>query len=486
MKTRLLPFGLFSFGVLAFSQTQLAPDVAPFVSVTAPVFAIEHVRVIDGTGAPEREDQTVVIANGRIEATGASASASVPAGATHIDGHGATLLPGLVGMHDHLYYTASASDQLDADGKIGEPGIFLNEIPYTAPRLYLAAGVTTMRTTGSIEPYTDLRVKRLIDEGKMVGPHIDASAPYLEGWPAVFGQMHSLNGPEDAVRMVDYWASEGMTSYKAYQNINRTELSAAIAEAHKRGAKITGHLCSVAWKEAAEMGIDNLEHGPVFTDSGFVAGKKPDVCPSRTAIRESWVNLDVNGPEVQGLIHELVQRRVAVTSTLPVFEASVPGRPPLQRRVLEAMSAEARQSYLTARARIALDSSMTAHFKKELDFERSFVKAGGLLLAGPDPTGNGGVLPGFGDQREVELLVEAEFTPVEAIQIATENGAKYLGRQNSIGTIAHGKQADMILVKGDPASNIADIEKVEMVFKDGVGYDSKKLIESVSGQVGIR
>src|SRR5579862_501400 len=486
MNPRLLAFGLISFCVVAFSQQQLAPDVAPFVSVTAPVFAIEHVHVIDGTGGPVREDQTVVVANGKIQTIAASASASIPAGAKRIDGHGQSLLPGLVGMHDHLYYTASASDQVDANGRVGEPGIVVNEIPYTAPRLYLAAGVTTMRTTGSLEPYTDLRVKRLIDEGKMVGPHIDASAPYLEGWPTAFAQMHSLTGPDDAVRMVDYWAAEGMTSYKTYQNITRDELSAAIAEAHKRGAKITGHLCSVTWKEAAEMGIDDLEHGPVFTDSGFIADKKPDLCPSRAAIRESWANLDVTGPEVQALIHELVERKVAVTSTLPVFEAGVPGRPPVQRCVLNAMSAEARQSYLTARARIVLNSPMTGLFKKELTFERSFVKAGGLLLAGPDPTGNGGVLPGFGDQREVELLVEAGFTPVEAIQIATENGAKFLNQQNTIGTIAQGKQADMILVKGDPASNIADIENVEIVFKDGAGYDSNKLIESVRAQVGLR
>lgn len=476
---------LLSFCIAAFSQAQ-APDVAPFVSVNAPVFAVEHVWVIDGTGAPVKDDQIVVVANGKIETVGASASVSVPAGAMHIDGSGSTLLPGIVGMHDHLYYTTSASDQVDASGRVGEPGIVVNEIPFTAPRLYLAAGVTTMRTTGSLEPYADLRVKRLIDEGKMVGPHIDATAPYLEGWPTAFAQMHSLTGPEDAVRLVDYWAEEGMTSYKAYMNITRAELSAAIAEAHKRGAKLTGHLCSVTWKEAAEMGIDDLEHGPIFTDTEFVANKKVDECPSRAATRDNWTNRDVAGPEVQGLIHELVERKVAVTSTLPVFEASVPGRPKLQQRVLDAMSAEARQSYLTSRARVPLDSPVTGLFRKELDFERAFAKAGGLLLAGPDPTGNGGVLPGFGDQREVELLVEAGFTPVEAIQVATENGAKFLGRESSIGTIAEGKQADMVLVKGDPATKIADIENVETVFKDGVGYDSKKLIESARGQVGIR
>jgi hypothetical protein len=134
----------------------------------------------------------------------------------------------------------------------------------------------------------------------------------------------------------------------------------------------------------------------------------------------------------------------------------------------------------------SLDSPMTALMRKEMDFEVAFAKAGGLLLAGPDPTGNGGVLPGFGDQREIELLVEAGFTPAQAIQIGTENGATYLGQRDRIGTLAPGKQADLVLIKGDPSSNIADIENVETVFKAGVGYDSKKLIDSVRGQVGIR
>ena len=186
------------------------------------------------------------------------------------------------------------------------------------------------------------------------------------------------------------------------------------------------------------------------------------------------------------MIHDLVTHHVAVTSTLPVFEAGVPGRPKLQSRVLNAMSAESAQSYLTARANLEMDSPMTALLRKEMDFEVAFVKAGGLLLAGPDPTGNGGVLPGFGDQREIELLVEAGFTPVEAIHIATENGASYLGQQDRIGTLAPGKQADLVLIKGDPSKNIDEIENVETVFKAGIGYDSKKLIDSVRGQVGIR
>jgi len=468
---------------IAVAQTQKSPDVAPFVSVDAPIFVLNHVRVVDGTGAAAKEDQAILIANGKIQSIGPAASVQVPQGAQLLDRSGYTVIPGLVGMHNHLYYTNSISVQV-AGGRIGEPGLFVAEIPYTAPRLYLAAGVTTMRTTGSLEPYADLKVKSRIDADLMPGPSIDATAPYLEGAPTRFAQMHELTGPDDAKRMVDYWAAEGMTSYKAYMNITREELNVAIQQAHAHKLKLTGHLCSVTWPEAVALGIDDLEHGPVFTDTEFVADKKPDVCPSGGG--GSWAKQDVNGTQVQQLIHDLVAHHVAVTSTLPVFEASVPGRPKLQPRTLNAMSTDAAQSYLTARANVPLDSPMTALMRKEMDFEVAFVKAGGLLLAGPDPTGNGGVLPGFGDQREIELLVEAGLTPVEAIHVATENGASYLGRQDRIGTLSPGKQADLVVIKGDPSKNIEEIENVETVFKAGIGYDSKKLIDSVRGQVGIR
>jgi len=468
---------------IAVAQTQKAIDVAEFVTVDAPVFVLNHVRVIDGTGAPAKEDQAIVIANGKIQSIGPAASAQIPEGAQRIDRPGYTVIPGLVGMHDHLYYTDSISVQV-VGGKIAEPGLFVAEVPYTATRLYLASGVTTMRTTGSLEPYTDLKIKSRIDANEMPGPSIDATAPYLEGAPTRFAQMHELTGPDDAKRLVDYWAAEGMTSYKAYMNITREELGAAIQQAHAHKLKLTGHLCSVTWPEAVALGIDDLEHGPVFADTEFVVDKKLDTCPSGGSA--AWAKQEVNGAPVQELIRNLVSHHVAVTSTLPVFEASAPGRPKLQQRTLDAMSTESAQSYLIARGRVPMDSPMPALLRKEMDFEFAFAKAGGLLLAGPDPTGNGGVLPGFGDQREIELLVEAGFTPLEAIEIGTENGAKYLGREDRIGSLAPGKQADLVLIKGDPSKNIDDIENVETVFKSGTGYDSQKLIDSVRGQVGIR
>lgn len=463
-----------------------AAGIRPFLSVDAPVVALVHARVVDGTGAPAREDQTLILREGRIEAMGAASTLTPPKEAQVLDLTGHTVIPGLVGMHNHLFYTASIHS--DEKGAAVPPGRLFAEIAYSAPRLYLACGVTTIRTTGSLEPYTDLNIKRQIDAGLMPGPKMDVTGPYLEGLEPMTPQMHALQSPEEARRFVDFWADAGVTSFKAYMNITRADLGGAIQAAHARGLKVTGHLGSVTWPEAMALGIDNFEHGPVYTDTEFTPDKKPDVGPPVSASWGSWLKVDVAGPEVQDLIRDLVAKNVAVTSTLPVFELGVPGRPPLQARMLTAMSAESKASYLAARARVPAVPNSRAEqlLRKEMAFELAFAKAGGLLLAGPDPTGMGGVLPGFGDQRELELLVEAGFTPVEAIHIYTANGAAFLGRLDRIGTLAPGKQADLVVVKGDPSRKIEDIENIVTVFKDGLGYDSARLIDSVRAHVGIR
>jgi imidazolonepropionase-like amidohydrolase len=458
-------------------------EVKEFVKVDAPVVALEHVRVIDGTGAGAREDQTVVLANGKIESISAAATANVPKDAKTLDLHGYSVIPGLVGMHDHMFYPMGN-------------GVF-GEMAYSFPRLYLAGGVTTIRTTGSLEPYTDLELKKAIDAGQMPGPKIHVTGPYLEGPGSFALQLHQLTGPEDASKTANYWMDEGVDNFKAYMFIASGELSAAIAAAHKRGVKVTGHLCSIGFREAAGLGIDDLEHG-LLVDTEFFPEKKAGQCPEDRADDMSfYAKLDVNSAPVRETIADLVRHHVSVTSTLPVFEVEIPGRPAIQRRVLDALSPEARAQFLSNKVRMSdiartqrlykTDvSPLPAAFKNEMEFEHEFAKAGGLLLAGLDPTGIGGVIAGFGDQREVELLVEAGFTPLEAIHIATYNGAQYLGDAERVGTIAAGKQADLVLIKGDPSQKIVDIENVEIVFKDGVGYDSAKLIESVRGLVGSR
>jgi imidazolonepropionase-like amidohydrolase len=458
----------------------LSPNLQAFVKVNAPVVALTHVRVIDGTGAAAREDQTIVLAQGKIESLGDASAASVPQDAQVLDLHGYSVIPGLVGMHDHMFYPAW--------------GAIFHEMAVSFPPLYLAGGVTTIRTAGSIEPYMDLALKKQIDRGEVPGPHMHVTGPYLEG-PGTFApQMTELKNPEEAVATVTFWADRGVDNFKAYNFISRAVLKAAIDAAHQRGIKVTGHLCSIGFREAAALGIDDLEHG-LTVDTEFFSGKKPDECPDELAVAHELIKMHMTDAPIQEMIRDLVAHHVAVTSTLPVFELFVPDKAPLQPRILEAMSQEARNQFLQNRVRFDLPSRdpktgeprpWAQVYEQEKQFERAFVQAGGLLLAGEDPTGMGGDLAGFGDQREVELLVEAGFTPLEAIHIATFNGAQYLGELDRIGTIAAGKQADLVVIKGDPAKKIEDIENVETIFKDGVGYDSAKLIESVRGLVGIR
>jgi len=468
--------------------------VSGYIKVPASgLIQLEHVRIIDGTGAAPLEDQTLVISAGKIIQIAPTAQTLPWTHGTPIvlDLTGRTVIPGIVGMHDHMY--GIARPNADAEGH-SEPPLVVPQMTFTSPHLYLGAGVTTLRTTGSVEPYTDLNLKIQIDAGKLPGPHMDVTAPYLEGAGSPFIQMHQLRDADDARATVDFWAAQGATSFKAYMNITRAELKAAIDEAHKHGLKLTGHLCSVTYPEAADLGIDNLEHG-FFVNTQLDPGKQPDTCPATTGA-PTLALMTAGSPEAAALIKLLVDHHVALTSTLPVFESSDPRHLKLQPRVLETMSAPTREAYLYTRnlelnrtappspSGIAPAIDRAQNFRNGMALERAFVAAGGLLLAGPDPTGDGGVLPGFGDQREIELLVDAGFTPVEAIRIATLNGAIYLGRDKSIGSIAPGKNADLVIVKGDPSKQISDIENTEIVFKDGVGYDSQKLLDSARGRYG--
>ena len=471
------------FGAAALEPVSRPPAIRALIRTDAPVIALRHARVIDGTGAPPKEDQTLVIADGKIRAVGPSAATPGPEGAAEIDLTGQTVLPGLVGMHDHLFYPAPSSPATPGDDSLA----LYHEMGFSFPRLYLACGVTTMRTTGSIEPQTDLELAKAIVAGRVAGPKIRVTAPYLEGAGSFTPVMRELTGADDARATVEHWADRGATSFKAYMHITRAELSAAVDAAHRRGLKVTGHLCSVGFREAAAIGIDNLEHGLVV-DTEFVPGKQPDVCPTGKATQDSLLALDLASAPAQEMIRDLVARHVAVTSTLAVFETFASKRPPLPARVLDSLSTESRGDYERGRASVdaRTASPWNTLLEKEMAFERAFVKAGGLLMTGADPTGFGGVLAGFADLRGIELLVEAGFTPLEAIHVATENGATYIGESAKIGTIAAGKQADLVVVRGDPSKTIADIEKIEVVFQDGVGWDSTKLIDSVKGTVGRR
>ncbi len=452
----------------------LAPAERQFVAIDAPIVALTGVTVIDGTGAPARGNQTIVIQNGTIRWLGPSASAAVPANARVLDLAGHTVIPGLVGLHDHTFYG-------------GGQWPYVHQ-PVSAPRLYLASGVTTIRTTGSMAPYQDLILKRAIDDGRTVGPRMYVTGPYITGPGGNHGIMHEVATPEAARRITAYWVAEGASWLKVYDRITRAELRAVVEEAHKRGAKVTGHLCSVGYREAVAAGMDAVEHG-LYANQEYDPAKTPDQCPGvKMSVFES---LDLDSPSVQATFADMVKHNVAMTSTVVILEGLMANRPPIEQRTLDALYPPAREAYLTARAALATPagagSAVTeAAFKKFLAYELAFVRAGGLLGAGVDPTGVGGVLAGFGNQRNYELFLEAGFTPVEGIQILSANGAKILGAADRFGTLTVGKSADLVVIRGDPTTTPAAIRAVTLVFKEGIGYDSPKLIASVKEMVGLR
>jgi imidazolonepropionase-like amidohydrolase len=453
-----------------YGQSAYPFSVQPYISYKQDTIALTHCYLADVIHKIVLSNETIVIAHGLIIKTGKWNDLRIPAHATIIDCTGKTVLPGFVLLHEHMFYP---------DASISPYYVHFKQLPVTFPRLYLACGVTTARTAGSVEPYSDLSLKKEIDANQIIGPSLYVTAPYMEGSGGFSPQMHEITTTEEATRFVNFWADEGFTSFKAYMTLTRPVLKAAIDAAHARGLKITGHLCAVTYREAAEMGIDQLEHG-FFASTDFIPGKEEDACVSEM---NPFSHINPRGSQAKDLINVLVKHRVILTSTLAVFEGLCKQDTIPTQKVLDAMSPDTRDMYLKYYSReksVAMDSAMV----KEFVMEKEFTDAGGLLTCGTDPTGNGSTLAGYGSQRAIELLTKEGFTPIEAIRIATYNGAVALQAQSTIGSIEAGKHADLVVIDGNVADNINNIEKIQWVFKDGIGFDSQKILLQLKGQVG--
>jgi enamidase len=457
--------------IAAFVMSNTYAKDSDFIQYNQQKIVIKNVTLIDGTGGPTQYNKTVLVDSGNIKSVSNSNTLVVPKNATVIDGRGKTLIPGLIMMHEHMFYPTGKANY--------------TEMLYSFPRLYLAGGATTIRTAGTTAPYADLNLRDAILQGKSIGPDIDVTAPYLNGPGLPILKMKTLRDAENAKTMMEYWISEGVTSYKAYMHIRQDELAEVVKQAHKRNQKVTGHLCSITYREAAELGIDNLEHG-FFASTDFVKNKKKNECPSK-GVHQSLVDLDIESDEVTDLIQFLVKKGVTLTSTLTVFETFTTGRPKAYPKALQALVPETRDQYESRWEKIAKQENATwpIVYKKMMALEKKFVEAGGKLMAGTDPTGYGGVIAGFSNQRVVELLVEAGFTIEQAIKISTSNAATYLERINEIGTIEHGKRADLVLIDGDLASDPSNIRNMSVVFKNGVGYNVNKIVEATKSVVGL-
>jgi hypothetical protein len=369
----------------------LSAEVRQYVTIDVPVVALTNLRLIDGTGGPPRAGQTIIIEAGRIKAIGGAVP--IPAGARVVDLSGHTVIPGIIGMHDHMFYSG--------------PGFTSVQSNYSFPRLYLGNGVTSVRTTGSMSPYSELSLKGQIERGEVPGPRMHVTGPYLiSPGPKSHDGMYQVQDENAARRVVRHWADEGAEWIKVYTQISRSIFSAVVDEAHQHGLKVTGHLCSISFSEAVRLGIDNIEHG-LRTNSDYDRTKEPDLCPPSNF--DALAALEMSDPRVAATIELMVSRGVPMTTTA-VNEQLVPNRPGPTPQVQEAMAPWIVDQELTRRRNLDLPTPvgeiyprMREIYPKSFQFERAFVKAGGILGAGVDPAF--AALPGFGNQRGLELLV---------------------------------------------------------------------------------
>lgn len=475
-RSRINPY-FFILGFLGFANICHAEDVSRYIVEDAPIIALTQALIIDGTGAAPVANQTVIIRDGRITRIGPDTGVDIPENARLIALGGKALLPGWVMLHEHLFHSVAP----------WRDPAFAWDQPLSYPKLYLAAGVTSARTAGSLDPYTDLGIKKAIAAGTMVGPDFDFTAPYIDGEPGSVLQDHPLDSVQAVREHVRFWAGQGFTSFKAYVFITPEQLGAAIDEAHQLGLKITMHPCSVTYREAVNLGIDQIEHG-FFHMADFQPGKLAGQCNDENQL-ESLIALSADDERVQSLFSYLIEHHVTITSTPAVYARMAQMLPPLEEgdvALLDKSSADYYREDLARGAKHATDAAVIEvqqAVKANWSLEAAFWRAGGKLVVGSDAVPPGS-LAGNENLTSIELLAEEGIPPLDVIRIATRNGAEALSIADDRGTIAVGKRADLIVIDGNPAMNIRDIRHIELVFKNGIGYDPAALRQSALGTIG--
>ncbi|MBB5207883.1 amidohydrolase family protein [Chiayiivirga flava] len=444
----------FAAAALVFGSTAAAQDVAPwraeFLTVDAPKVLLTHARVIDGTGKAPADGVSILIENGVIAAVGAELQA--PDGAHVVALDGRTVMPGLVMLHEHMMYFSGRA--------------VWHAQPVSYPKLYLAAGVTTLRTGGAEHPEVDRNLKRRIDAGLAPGPSMHLTGPYFNGAAGDFLGDTVLASPDEGRAAAAFWASRGFTSLKLYDAVDAPLAQAVIDEAHRHGVKVTGHLRDLGCAEAARLGIDSIEHA--FLSCAKDLGFAPNV---------AGFVAQPDDPRVRALIRTLVDEDVVLVATPAAI-----GRP-LGDEALSMLAPQAREAFDATTKAMPPWLPDEAGLRELRKLERAFVEAGGRLGIGADAM-DFGLVAGYADHRALELLVEDGWTPMEVIRMATSNGAALLGIGDRTGRIAPGYRADLIVTRDDPSKDIRALQWIDIVFKDGAGYDPAKLRAAAKGKVG--
>lgn len=436
-------------------------SVRQYMVIDTPLLALTGLTLIDGTGQGVKYDQTLLLKNDRITAVGPSEQVVIPAGCYKLDLHGKTVIPGLVGTHNHLRFPRGA-------------------LFYSGPKLYLAAGVTTIQTCGTGHVQEELALARAIASGRAVGPDIVNSSPYFTG-PAGKENFIRFTNASHIRDTIQQLVQAGVEWFKVYRHIRPEDLRVIVTAAHNHGAKVTGHLCATTYQEAAEIGIDAIEHGFIHSFD-HAKGKTEGVCDGDRSFRST---LPMDSPDILAEHQLFIQQQVVLSTTPAILEAQTPGRAIASPEALRLLAPFYRQAYKERQQRMS-EAGADWYFgadwlERSLSYDLAFYRAGGLLTTGPDPGLH--VLPGFGDQRNYELLVEAGFRSWEAIQVMTSNGARSLERTD-IGVIAKGMLANLVVLDGDLVQSPYVIGQVEYVFKNGKGYDPDLLLKDLEGKVG--
>ncbi|WP_370478877.1 amidohydrolase family protein [Tamlana flava] len=456
----------------SYGQTSLSKETEAYVSHPKGIYVFQNLTIVDGTGNASKTNQDIIVNGEIIEHIGPGLP--IPENAIVVNLEGKSAIPGMVMLHEHLFYPKAT------------PGnnFGVNQMSYSFPKLYLAGGITTMRTAGSIIPHADLNIKNKILNGEIPGPKMDVTSPHLDREGTGLIELGPFGSTEQVVDMVNLYADLGVTSFKVYNYLTKADLKAIVETAHSKNLKVTGHLCSITYRQAADIGIDNLEHG-FYASSDFIVNKQPDECEPFNQ-RKSLLQLPVDSEAMTDLIEHLVEKKVALTSTINVFEPYT-SREVVPGGGLDALYTGAKEKvfkrWASKQGRDSLDYVL---FNKAKVWEKAFHDAGGLLVAGTDPTYDGRIIAGYANMRLVELFVEMGFTIPETIKICTLNGAKYLEQDDTIGTLEKGKIADFIILNKDISKDIKAIRSTETVFKNGIGYNSEKLFRAADGLVGIR
>ncbi len=410
--------------------------------------AIVGATLIDGTGAPAVPDSTVVVDEGRIVAAGRRGSISIPAGATVFDARGKTLLPGLWDMHAHF-------EQVE-----------------WGP-IYLAAGVTTVRDVGNELEFISA-VRDALRDGRGLGPHL-LLAGIVDGSGQTAIGVERVDSPADAARWVSEYKKTGFQQMKIYSSVSLDEVRAVCDAAHKAGMTVTGHIPNgIDIYQGVEAGMDQVNHIQYVLAP---LAPTPPAGATREQRLEAMASVDVAGPDAQKEIQFLKQHDTVIDPTLALMEMNFhPAAQPVSSFEPGVAKIAPELAQPLTSGGMPADSAAIGRrvFQNELALVGALHAAGVRVVAGTDQA-----VPGHSLHREIELYVQAGFTPIEAIQAATVVPAQVMGLDTEVGTIAVNKRADLILLDANPLDDIHNIRTVRYVIVSGVLYPTARLWESV-------